>query len=342
MDKYSFKSDYNNGAYEKILNALYRLNERQEEGYGLDEFSIKAVNVIKEKIEREDIDVHFVSGGTQANLIVIDSLLKSYESVIAPVTGHINVHECGAIEFTGHKINAIEMKDGKIKPNDIKNILDFHVDEHMVRPKLVYISDTTEVGTIYTKEELKDIYYFCKDNGLYLYLDGARLGSALMSKYNDMTLRDIADFTDVFYIGGTKNGALFGEAIVIKTDNIKENFRYQLKQKGALLAKGHVLGIQFFELFKDDLFFNLAKHSNEMAYRLADGIKSCGYDFQYPVQSNQIFPIFPNDLINKLYEKFDFYIWQKIDDNNSSIRLVTSWQTDENMVDLFIETIKSY
>ncbi len=342
MERYSFKSDYNNGACKRILDVLYRTNDYEEEGYGLDSFSEKASALIKEIIGRDDVDVHFVSGGTQANLIVIDAFLKSYESVIAPSSGHINVHECGAVEFVGHKINPVETDDGKIRSDDIKTILDLHSDEHMVKPRLVYISNATEVGTVYTKEELKNLYHFCKENGLFLYLDGARLGSALVSKYSDISLKDIADYTDAFYIGGTKNGALFGEAIVIKDDNSKKNFRYQMKQKGALLAKGRFLGIQFVELFKDDLFFNLARHANGMAYMLSSGIRECGYDFLYPVQSNQIFPIFPDKLVDKLYEKFDFYIWKRIDDNHLAVRLVTSWATSVDAVNLFIDHIRDY
>ncbi len=340
MNKYSFKTDYNEGAHLNILRALQETNLQQEEGYGLDTISVEAIKLIKEKIQKDNADIHFISGGTQANLIIADTFLRPYESVIAAETGHVNVHEAGAIEFTGHKINTIKTKDGKLKSEDIRKILDFHQDEHMVKPKLVYISNTTEVGTVYTKKEMEDLSAFCKENNLYLYLDGARVGSAVMSEYSDIKLSDIAELTDAFYIGGTKNGALLGEAIVLNNKDIKENFRYNLKQKGALLAKGRILGIQFAELFKNDLFFELARHANKMAYKLAEGIKSAGYDFLYPVQSNQIFPILPNKLIDKLYENFDFYIWQKIDTNNSAIRLVTSWATKEEKVEMFVNRIK--
>jgi len=340
MAKYSFKNDYSEGAHEQILNALSSINLNQDEGYGKDKYCKEAINLIRKKIQNPKADIHFVFGGTQANLIVISSILKPYESVIAATTGHIAVHEAGAIESTGHKINTIEAKDGKLKVEDIESVLNFHTDEHMVKPKAIFISNSTEIGSIYSKKELEEISKFCRKNKLYLYLDGARLGSALTSEKNDLTISEIAKLVDVFYIGGTKNGALFGEAIVILNDELKENFRFYLKQKGALLAKGRILGVQFLELFKDDLFFDLAKHANKMASKLARGIKKQNYDFLTEPVSNQIFPILPNNLIEKLNQKYGFYIWCKVDDKNSAIRLVTSWATKEEYVNQFIEDLK--
>jgi threonine aldolase len=337
--KYSFRNDYSEGAHPNIIKALTETNLIQQEGYGEDEYCIQAADIIRKKIHNENADVHFVVGGTQANLIVISSILRPYESVIGAETSHINTHETGAIEATGHKVCIANSKDGKLTPEDIKLVLDQHEDEHMVKPKMVYISNSTEIGTIYKKNELKALHDFCKQNGLILYLDGARIGSALCSCENDLTLEDLGKLVDVFYIGGTKNGALIGEAIVINNDELKENFRFCLKQRGALLAKGRILGIQFKELFKDDLLFKLAKHANLMADKLSKSIENLGYDFLVKSSTNQIFPIMPNELIDKLSEKYLFYKWCSIDENSSAIRLVTSWATKEDVIDEFIEEL---
>jgi len=342
MNKYSFNSDYREGAHPDILNALIQTNLNQEEGYGDDTYSKKAISIIKNVIDNPNADVHFVSGGTQANLSVISSVLKSYESVIAATTGHIAVHETGAIEATGHKINTIETKDGKLTPKNIKSIIDIHQDEHMVKPRLVFISNSTEIGTVYKKYELENLSVFCKQNNLLLYLDGARLASALTSDTNDITLPELSKLVDIFYIGGTKNGALFGEAIVINNNALKENFRFILKQRGALLAKGRILGVQFLEFFKDNLFFELGKHSNIMAKKLSEGIKSAGYKFMISPVSNQIFPILPNKVIAKLQENYGFYIWENYDKTNSVIRLVTSWATKEENINKFLIDLKTY
>lgn len=338
--KYSFFNDYSEGAHPNILVALQQSNLAQETGYGEDSLSLQAAQLIKDKVSNPNADIHFVSGGTQANLIVLASILKSYEAVIAVNTGHIFVHEAGAIEATGHKICIAQSKDGKIRPEQIQTICDEHSDEHMVKPRVVFISHSTEVGTVYSKQELQAISEVCKKNALYLYLDGARLGSALMSTQSDMSLAELSALVDVFYIGGTKNGALLGEAIVISNDHLKANFRYHLKQRGALLAKGRVLGVQFLELFQNDLYFDLAKHANTMAGKLTQGIKDQGYEFLTDSTTNQIFPIFPNSLIEKLKEVYGFYIWSKFDEERSSIRLVTSWATKEEAVDGFLEDLK--
>lgn len=339
---YSFKNDYSEGAHPNILKALMTTNLYQQDGYGEDDFCREATNILKDKLQNPKADIHFVSGGTQANLIVISSILKPYESVIAANTGHISTHETGAIEATGHKINTVNTMDGKLTPKDLEVVLAQHTDEHMVKPKLVYISNSTEIGTTYKKRELEELYTFCKSHNLFLFLDGARLGSALCSKDNDMTLVELSNLLDVFYIGGTKNGALFGEAIVINNEAIKESFRYNMKQKGALLAKGRLLGLQFTELFKENLFFDLAMHANSMADRLSDDIGKLGYAFLTKSTSNQIFPIFPNYIIDKLHKNFAFYKWSKIDEELSSVRLVTSWATKEDAVNSFIKELKSY
>ncbi len=308
MKKYSFKNDYSEGAHQRILETLSNTNLLQEKGYGEDYFCEEAKQVILKKIKKENSDMYFVSGGTQANLIVISSILKPYESVIAPATGHIAVHETGAIEATGHKVNTVETKDGKLTVKDIKSVLDVHDGVHMVKPKMVFISNSTEIGSVYRKKEIKELSKFCKKNDLYLYVDGARLGSALTSEKNDLSLSELASLVDVFYIGGTKNGALIGEAIIINNEELKENFRFNLKQRGMLLAKGRILGIQFLELFKDDLYFELAKHANKMALKIAKTFEELEYDFIIKPVSNQIFPILPNALIKKLNKKYDFYI----------------------------------
>lgn len=341
MTKINFKNDYSEGAHPNILEALSKTNLIQEDGYGMDTYCTEAKKLIREKINNSNIDIHFISSGTQANLIILSSALKPYESVISAETGHIAVHEAGSIEATGHKINTVCTEDGKLTPENIKPILDEHTDEHMVKPRIVFISNSTEVGSIYNKEELTKLSDFCKRNELLLYLDGARLGSALTSKYNDLTLPDIAKLVDAFYIGGTKNGALLGEVIIICNDNLKKDFRYNLKQKGGLLAKSRILGIQFRELFTNNLFFELGKYANVMTIQLSNGIINLGYDFLTQPVSNQIFPIFPNDLIDKLSEKYEFYIWQKVDDKKSAIRLVTSWATQKESIESFIIDLES-
>lgn len=342
MNSYSFRNDYSEGAHPSILQVLIETNMSQQDGYCQDDYSKEAVKIIQNQIQNSNADIHFLSGGTQANLIVISSILRPYESVISANSGHINVHEAGAIEATGHKINYVNTKDGKLTPSDIKVIVDEHDNDppHMVKPRLVYISNSTEIGTIYKKKELEDISAFCKSKNLFLFLDGARLGSALCSSENDLTLAELSNLVDVFYIGGTKNGAMIGEAIVINNDELKKDFGFHLKQKGALLGKGRLFGVQFKELFKNGLYFELAKHANAMASKLSENIKEQGYSFLTQSTTNQIFPILPNSRIEQLSQKYGFYVWSKIDENNSAIRLVTSWATKEEAVISFIQDLK--
>ncbi|MBU3173109.1 threonine aldolase family protein [Clostridium estertheticum] len=337
---YSFKNDYSEGAHPNILKALMKSNMEQTEGYGEDKYSIGAIKLLKDKIKCNDIDIHMFCGGTQTNLTSISAFLRPHEAVISASTGHVLVHETGAIEATGHKVISVKVDDGKLKPIHIKMAIDEHTDEHMVKPKMVYISNPTEIGTIYKKQELKDLYDFCTKNNIILYVDGARLGSALCSKENDIKISDLPRLTDVFYIGGTKNGALMGEALVICKEGLKEDFRYHIKQKGGLLAKGRLIGIQFFELFKNDLYFDLARHANFMAETLKLGIKECGYKFLINSSTNQIFPILHNKTIEKLQENYLFFVWQKIDEDNSAVRLVTSWATKDEHVKSFIDDLK--
>ncbi|MFP5105893.1 threonine aldolase family protein [Neobacillus sp. C211] len=337
---YSFKNDYSEGAHPRILNALIESNLVQVEGYGEDQFSQKAVELLKERMGRTDVDIHLLSGGTQTNLIAISAFLRPHEAAMAASTGHILGHETGAIEATGHKVLSIETENGKLTPSDVQSVLDDHPDEHMVKPKLVYISNSTEIGSIYNRSELVQLRDFCKKNHLILYMDGARLGSALCSTENDLQLSDLPTLVDAFYIGGTKNGALIGEALVICKDSLKEDFRYHMKQKGALLAKGRLLGTQFLELFRDNLFFDLAAHANMMATILRDEISKANIPFLTHSPSNQIFPILPNALITELEKHYAFHIWEKVDTDHSAIRLVTSWATEEEEVAAFLKDLK--
>ncbi|MED1470747.1 threonine aldolase family protein [Bacillus salipaludis] len=337
---YSFKNDYSEGAHPRILNALIESNFEQEEGYGEDRYTRKAIESIKNRIGRSDIDVHLLSGGTQTNMIAISAFLRPHEAAIAVSTGHILGHETGAIEATGHKILSVESSDGKITPFHLQAVLDSHPDEHMVKPKLVYISNSTEIGTIYKKSDLVQLREFCDRHHLILFMDGARLGSALCSTENDLELSDLPTLVDAYYIGGTKNGALLGEALVICRDSLMEDFRYHMKQKGALLAKGRLLGIQFLELFQDNLFFELATHANRMAEMLKVEIHGANISFLTDSPTNQIFPILPNSVIAELEKKYGFHIWEKVDQDYSAIRLVTSWATKEEQVAAFIEDFK--
>lgn len=340
MLKYSFKNDYSEGTHETILEALNEKNCGQQEGYGQDDYCRQAATLLRAKIQNPQAEIHFLSGGTQTNLTALSSMLRPYESIIAAESSHIATHETGAIEACGHKINTLKTCDGKLQVRDIQKVLETHGDEHMVKPKVVFVSNSTEVGSIYLEKELQELFEFCKHNALYLYLDGARLGSALTSAQNDLDLPRLAELTDMFYIGGTKNGALLGEALVILHPKLKTNFRFYMKQKGALLAKGSILGIQFLQLFKDNLFFRLAEHANLMARKLAQGIERQNFSFLLPPLSNQIFPILPNQLIKKLKPKYGFYVWEKIDTQNSAIRLVTSWATKEEAVQQFIDDLR--
>lgn len=337
---FSFKNDYSEGAHPAIMEALVKAGSVQNDPYGKDTHSLHAAELIRGQIDCADADVHFMVGGTQTNLTAIASFLRPYEAAVCAKTGHINVHETGAVEATGHKAVVTASSDGKLTPDSVEQALRSHTDEHMVKPKLVYISDSTEIGTVYSKKELQNLSAFCRQNGLYLYLDGARLGSALTSG-SDLTLRDLPSLTDAFYIGGTKNGALLGEALVIVNPALMEDFRYMIKQRGAMLAKGMVVGVQFEVLFQDNLYFDLAAHANKMAEKLRKAITESGFTFLTDSPTNQIFPVLPDSLVEKLRENYDFELWEKWEDNTSVIRLVTSWATPESMVEKFIQDFKN-
>lgn len=341
--KISFKNDYSEGCHPNIMEAMVKNNLDQQESYGLDRYSTQAAACIVAKCQAPQSKVYFVSGGTQANLIIISSILRPYESVISASTGHIFNNEAGAIEATGHKVSSVHSQDGKLTPAHIQQVLDdFSKPPHQAKPRLVYISNATELGTSYTKSELQALATMCKQNDLFLFMDGARLASALMSSESDLLLSDIAKLTDVFYIGGTKNGAIIGEAIVINNIKLQTNFEFNIKQKGGMLSKGRLLGIQFLELFREDLFFDLAKISNQYAMRIKEAFKDKGNAFLVETYSNQLFPILTNEQIRVISKKFEFYVWRKIDEHSSAVRLITSWATKEADVDLFIEEIKKW
>jgi len=339
--KYLFFDDYSEGAHPRILEALARTNLQQEPGYVMDSFALEATGFIREKFRSPEADVHFVTSGTQANLCVLSALLKPYESVVAADSGHINQHESGAIEATGHKINTVDGHEGKVRPAEIQEMVEMHNFDQMVLPRAVYISHSTELGTVYTRAELEAVAEKCKEHGLYLYLDGARLGAALSSRAGDLDPETVARLVDVFYIGGTKNGALIGEAIVITNPQLKDHFRFNLRQRGGLLAKGRAVSIQFQELFRDNLYFDIARHANELAQQLAAGVRECGYKIVVDAPTNQVFPIFPDAVIERLQQDYGFHVWERFDTESSVVRLVTSWATGESAVTEFLTTLKT-
>lgn len=332
-----FSNDYSEGCHPLILEAMATTNTEGNFGYSCDPHSAHAHTLIRAAIAQPDADVHILMGGTQTNLVTISAFLRSFEAVIAADSGHICVHETGAIEATGHKCIACPTTDGKLTPALIEAALNTHSTEHMVLPKMVYISNTTEVGTCYTTAELEAIRATCDAHGLILFLDGARLGSALAAGVT--TLPDLGRLCDVFYLGGTKNGALIGEALVILNPKLKENFRFSIKQHGGLMAKGWLLGIQFEILLQDDLYVQLGAHANRLALMLKEGIAALGYDFASDSITNQQFPIFPDEIVESLKENFAFEYQSKPSATHTEIRLVTSWATQESAVETFLRTL---
>jgi threonine aldolase len=335
-----FNCDYLEGAHPRIIEKMVETNMVQTPGYGEDEFCERAREVIKEKCGVPDAYVQFLVGGTQTNLTVIASILRPYQGVLAAHTGHIAVHETGAIESTGHKVLTLPSEDGKITAAQVQEAYDLHwadeSHEHIVQPGMVYISHPTENGTLYTKDELKALYETCQKLGLPLFLDGARLGYGLMSEGTDVTWKDIAEFTDVFYIGGTKVGALFGEAVVITNPAIAKDFRYMIKQRGGMLAKGRLLGIQFLTLLEDGLYEEIAEKAVKQALRLKEAFLEKGYPLFYNSYTNQQFPIMPKQHLEQLKEKYSFEMWAPLDDEYSAVRFCTSWATKDENVDALI------
>ena len=332
-----FNNDYSEGCHPKVLDALIRTNMEQTMGYGEDEYCAAAAAKIKKLCGREDITVHFLVGGTQANLTVIDAALRPHQSALCAVSGHIHVHETGAVEATGHKVLTVPSADGKITAAQVAFAVKAHrADpsfEHTVQPKLVYISNPTELGTLYTRAELETLSATCHDLGLYLFLDGARLGYGLEAKGNDVTMADIARLCDVFYIGGTKVGALFGEAVVITNSALKEDFRYLIKQHGGMLAKGRLLGVQFDALMTDNLYFEIAGRADRLADRIRQTLNELQIPFLVPGITNQLFPILPDVVLEELAKKYVFCEQARIDETHRAVRFCTSWATKEENVE---------
>lgn len=333
----SFECDYVLGAHPKILENLINTNMEYLHGYGNDVYTRRAAEKIRNYCGKESVDVRFLVGGTQTNRIVIDSMLRGYEGVISATSGHINVHESGAVEASGHKILTVPGYEGKLKASDVRQLIEkFYADgshEHMIYPGMVYISHPTEYGTLYTLSELKDISAICREYGIPLFLDGARLGYGLMSRDTDVTLADITELCDVFYIGGTKVGALCGEAVVFTHDNAPRHFLTTVKQNGALMAKGRLLGVQFDTLFTDDLYFEISKNAIDRAEELKTVFKEKGYKFFINSPTNQQFVILSDDHIERLEKLVGFEIWEKYDENNSVVRFATSWATTKEDIE---------
>lgn len=334
-----FRNDYSLGAHPKVLKALTDTNMEHTVGYGLDQYCDAAGERIKELCGTGNADVHFLMAGTQTNLIALAAFLRPHHAIIAADTAHICVHETGSIEATGHKIYHVPNVNGKILPQQVEEAYLIHTDEHMVKPKLVYISNTTEIGTVYSKDELTALKAVCDKYDLLLFCDGARMGCAITCPDSHLTLADMAALTDAFYIGGTKNGALMGEALVLTNDSLKEDFRYILKQRGGMLAKGRLLGVQFLELFKDDLYFILADHANKMAQKMQTSMKEKGYKFFVDSPTNQIFPIVADKQVSDLKKEISFEVWGKYDENHTIIRFVTSWGTTEDEVSKLLDIL---
>ena len=339
-----FHNDYSEGCHEKVLAALVKTNMEQTPGYSEDIYCAAATDKIRKCCGREDLAVHFLVGGTQANLVVIAAGLRPHQGVLCADSGHVNVHETGAIEATGHKVLGLPSVHGKINARQVMDYCVAHrADpsfEHTVQPGMVYISNPTEWGTLYSREELAALSHACKENRLTLFVDGARLGYGLMAEGNDLTMKDLAELCDAFYIGGTKVGALFGEAVVISNPILADDFRYIMKQRGGMLAKGRLLGVQFDALFTDNLYFEIAAHADRMAEKLMHTFANLGYSFFMPPQSNQLFPILPAAVRSMLGEKYTFIEMDQIDDDNRVCRFCTSWATLEENVDALCEDLK--
>ena len=332
-----FNNDYSEGCHEKVLEALVKTNLEQTPGYGEDHYCARAGEKIRFLCKRQDLAVHFLVGGTQTNLTVIAGALRPHQGALCAETGHIHVHETGAVEATGHKVLALPSADGKITAAQVAQTVQAHrADgsfEHMVQPKLVYISHPSEMGTLYTLAELEALSNTCWELGLYLFLDGARLGYGLTAEGTDVTLADIARLCDVFYIGGTKVGALFGEAVCICNPSLREDFRYLIKQRGGMLAKGRLLGVQFDTLMSDNLYCDIAAHANRLADKIRKTLDELGIPYLVPGVTNQIFPIFPDGVLEELEKDFIFSDMGRVDESHRAVRICTSWATTEENVE---------
>ena len=339
-----FHNDYSEGCHAKVLEALTRTNLEQTPGYGTDDYCKEAATLISKACGRDDLKVHFLVGGTQANLTVIAAALRPYQAAVCAVSGHINVHETGAVEATGHKVLGLPSDDGKITGQQVRNLVAAHRAndsfEHENQPKMVYISNPTELGTLYSLAELEDLSAACRENGLYLFLDGARLGYGLVAKGNDVTLNDLARLCDVFYIGGTKVGALFGEAVVYSNAALAEDFRYMIKRQGGMLAKGRLLGVQFQALFEENLYFDISAHAIRLADQIRDTFDEMGVKYLVPGVTNQIFPILSDDFLAELSKNFMFTEMERVDEKHRCVRFCTSWASTQENVDALCRELK--
>ena len=340
-----FNSDYLEGAYPSIMVKMAETNMVQTVGYGEDEYCEAAREKIKAACQAPEADVHFLVGGTQTNTTVIAAILRPWQGVISAVSGHINCHEAGAIESTGHKVITLPTDNGKITAQQVADYVEWHKNdestEHIVQPGMVYISHPTEAGTLYTKAELTELYDTCRRYGLPLYIDGARLGYGLAAEESDMTLPEFARLCDVFYIGGTKVGALFGEAVVIMNESLKKDFRFIMKQRGGRLAKGRLLGIQFDALFTDDLYFKISRHAIEMAHQIRDIFVSAGYPLLFDSPTNQQYPIMPDAELAEIGKSFGYEYWERVDETHSGVRFCASWATTQENVDALREAVNA-
>lgn len=338
----SFRNDYSEGANPSVLEAIGKHNFETTCGYSMDPFCHQAADTVRKLTACPDADVHFIVGGTLANTIVISAALRPWEGVIAATTGHINVHETGAIESSGHKVCSIEAPDGKLTPALVREVMRIHCDgkdEHMVLPRMVYISDETELGTIYTKSELAALHDVCREFGLYLFLDGARMPAALVAEGNDLDITDFGKYCDAFYIGGTKNGLLFGEAVVITNNDLKPHFRNMIKQRGGMFAKGFLFGVQFGAYFKDGLWLEMARHAVTQAQRIAKAAEEKGYTLYAKSPTNQVFIVLSHEKIAELEQNFAFEAFGHVDDDHEAMRFVCSWATKEESVDVLIASL---
>ena len=339
-----FESDYTQGAVPEIIERLAATNMEMSPGYGEDEYCESAREKIRKEINMPDADVHFLVGGTQTNLTFIASAIKPYQGVICADTGHIHVHETGSIEACGHKLLTLPHTDGKISAEQVAALNDSHYAdptfEHMVQPGMVYISQPTENGTLYSRAELTALSEVCRERGLTLYMDGARLGYALACKENDLTMADIANLCDAFYIGGTKVGALFGEALVITNESCKKDFRYMMKQKGAMLAKGRLLGLQFDTLFTDGLYYRISENAASLAEKIRDAFERKGIELFFDSPTNQQFPLLTKEQYDTLAKDFVFCDWGMAD-GKYVVRFCTSWATDEKDVEKLVRAIET-
>ena len=338
-----FECDYTTGAHPKILEALVNTNGEACPGYGVDDHCERARDMLRGLCQAPDAGVHFLVGGTQANATIIAAALRPHQGVLCAETGHINVHETGAIEATGHKVLGLPAAEGKITPQQIHNYCEAHHSnpawEHMVQPGMVYLSLPTELGTVYTLAELEAIHEVCQRWRLPLFVDGARLACGLAA--SDITLPDLARLCDVFYLGGTKAGLLFGEAVVITNPALNKDFRYLIKQHGGMLAKGRLLGVQFEAFLTDNLFEEIGRQEVAQAMRLRQAFQDKGWPFFVDSVSNQQFPILPNGAVAVLRRKYSFEVWEKVDQAHTAVRFCTSWSTTDQNVDALIADLQS-